>query len=520
MEKPIQIDEDRNVGLRIEDPGKIWDQIKKGTQNLDGHSRGFVPVGPEMGNVGKDPEIKFIGGNLTFKVELYKNGKSFYGTFPTDDLEKEFLLHPEYELEGKNVYKFINGTRRKIAYVGGNGGEFFYISEDGEIKNEDDLDSKLTEAGKIFNLFARALHKEEGSTLLRDELIIRPKELLDMLEVHSYGERRGEKGSSIEKLIIHEKPDVEFEDIGGQDEAVNMCKRFAEQLHYPDVYALQGSEPPRGILLYGPQGTGKTMLAKAIANRAEANFLFVQASDVVGEGLYGQTETVVTSLFEEARKLVKKDGKHVIIFVDEADLILPKTSKNRHEATGRVVGIFAQEMDGVKTSGKITTILATNNPEEVDSKILSRMDEREAVPLPDAKGLVSILEIQLRLIEEKFNIKIARDNIDLDSIATIAFNQKLSGRDVKDILSNLNRKRGQLQLQKLTSSIDTGRIPVPEDVNRDNVIKEIVSRIKSGDTSEIEDLQLPPISEDELIDAFSNGKALLENRKKPLGFNP
>ena len=229
----------------------------------------------------------------------------------------------------------------------------------------------------------------------------------------------------------------------------------------------------------------------------------------------------MTKLFEEATRLAETDDKQVIIFVDEADLILPHSSgggSTRHESTGRVVGIFAQQMDGIRSSSKITTILATNNPERLDPKILSRMDEREEVSLPDAVDLKAILEIQLRKVEERFDIKIAREGIDLDKISKVAFEQKLSGRDVRDILGNLNRKRGQLQLAKIVDAINTDQISIPEDVDQKKVIRQLVERIKSGDVSGIEYLQLGPISEETLMETFKSGKALLESKKKRIGF--
>lgn len=520
--KEAPVTDEKHLVVKIENPSVLWERIKDGTQNLQSHSSGFVKAGPDLGNVGKTPEIKFVNGALTFKLDITKpDGSGFYRT----SLEKlpEFIDKLQgYAVEGGNVYKFDGEKRSRVAYRGTNG-EFIFQSEKGEVKKAEDLETKMQEAGQLLDAFVNALYKGEGLELPKDELIIRPDELDEMEEVRRYRGNESKNGASLESLILKDKPDVSFEEIGGQDKAVETCKRFSEQLAYPDVFRLQGSEPPRGILLWGPPGTGKTMLAKAIAAESEATFLHVQAGDVVGEGLYGQTEGVVTGLFSEAKKIAQETGQRVIIFVDEADVILPGKQKEgggvRHESTGRVVGIFAQEMDGIRSSKEITTILATNDPRDLDPKILSRMDESEEVPLPDAKGLEKIFKIHLARTEKEFNIKIARDDFDLGDIAKIAEEQKLSGRDVKDILGVLLRKRGQIQLVKIQEAIKTSRIPVPEGVKESQVIANISERLRSGETSGLEDLMLSPMSENDLKEIIVDSKNLLKSKAtRRMGF--
>jgi SpoVK/Ycf46/Vps4 family AAA+-type ATPase len=421
------------------------------------------------------------------------------------------------------VYK-VDGEKQTRVAFSDSSSSFFYQTEKGEIKNSTDLENQLKSAAEIFSAFVKAQYKKNEFQLPEnDVLVIRPDELVEMEEIRTFKSGATKQESSADRLIIKEKPNVSFEDIGGQDKAVETCKRFSEQLAYPEVFRLQGSEPPRGILLWGPPGTGKTMLAKAIAAESNATFLQVQAGDVVGEGLYGQTEGVVTELFSEAKKITQETGRRVIIFVDEADLILPGKQKEgggaRHEATGRVVGIFSQEMDGIRSSKEITTILATNDPKDLDPKILSRMDESEEVPLPDAKGLERIFEIHLARTEKEFNIRIARDGFDLTNISKLSEEQKLSGRDVKDILGILLRKRGQMQLAKIREAIKTARIPVPDGVNESQVITNVAERLKSGDLVGLEDLQLNPVSESDLKEVITDSKNLLKSKAvRKMGF--
>ena len=177
-----------------------------------------------------------------------------------------------------------------------------------------------------------------------------------------------------------------------------------------------------------------------------------------------------------------------------------------------------KEMDGVKVSKKITVILATNDPKELDPKILSRMDEREEVALPDAKGLFSIIQIHLKQMEKKFNIEVQKDKLNLDEISVKAYELKLSGRDVRDILGILNRKRGQLQLNKIMDAIKNGRIPTVEGLDETDIVKNVVSRIKQRNVEGIEDLVLPPIANDELMESFIRGKTAIEDKKRKMGF--
>jgi hypothetical protein len=326
---------------------------------------GFVVCGPELGNLGGSPLLRIINNRLTIKIGLRKmGGGAFYQAIPTESLQAKMTqVLPELVADGVNIYTNTYNKKERIAYKNTDG-DFVYEPTSAGVTNAEDLQRHLELASKIYIGYATAFYEDAKLTVPQDTLSFTPK-VLEVFEHISHNKSKPES-NGIKDMLVTKKPDARFEDVGGQINAVNTCRRFAEQLKYPDVYALQGSEPPRGILLWGPQGTGKTLLAKAIANEAEANFIHIQASDLAGQGLYGQVENVVTEIFSEARKLATDSRKHVIIYVDEGDLLLPKKTgvgaAGRHEATGKTVGIFAQAMDGIASSRDITVIISTNEP--------------------------------------------------------------------------------------------------------------------------------------------------------------
>ena len=188
-------------------------------------------------------------------------------------------------------------------------------------------------------------------------------------------------GNDLEDLVMREKPDVKWSEVIGLDDAKGALR---ESIVYPskrpDLFPLGW---PRGMLLYGPPGTGKTMLAAATANELDGYFINVDAASMMSKWL-GEAEKNVSKLFNMARKYNEKEGKPVILFIDEVDSLLGDRSS---EVGGeiRAKNQFLSELDGVNGKGKETmmyVIGATNKPWSLDEPFLRRFQKRIYVSLP------------------------------------------------------------------------------------------------------------------------------------------
>lgn len=257
-----------------------------------------------------------------------------------------------------------------------------------------------------------------------------------------------------QSIVVEDRPDVSFEDIAGQDSAVQEAKNLARILARRDeIEKMYGPKlVPRGILFYGPPGGGKTMIAKALANEANAGFVMVRATDLASKW-YGDSEKFAKGIFEIAREQADERG-HCILYIDEVDSILPpRTSGNTHEVTQRVVSTFLQEIDGLTTeAGQITIVASTNIPENVDPAFLSRMTSWIEVPLPAADGRAKILDTHF----QKRAKEVGRDSfldssVDLNEIAQHI--EGLSGRDIADLVQIV-------LLKKALNSLDHEYAPV------------------------------------------------------------
>ncbi|KAG8922265.1 mitochondrial dynamin GTPase Msp1 [Tulasnella sp. 418] len=227
--------------------------------------------------------------------------------------------------------------------------------------------------------------------------------------------------------VIH--PDdinLKFTDVGGLDSIVSSLRETViYPLLYPDLFTSKSNliSAPKGVLLYGPPGCGKTMLAKAMAKESGATFINITASSLQDKW-FGESNRLVSGLFSLARKLQPS-----IIFIDEIDSFLRERTKSDHEVTATMKAEFMTLWDGL-ASGENTRILvmgATNRPMDIDQAILRRMPKRFAVKLPDLQQRIRILE--LMLVNTPLSPSV--------SIETIARRTEgLSGSDLKEVCRN------------------------------------------------------------------------------------
>jgi SpoVK/Ycf46/Vps4 family AAA+-type ATPase len=228
--------------------------------------------------------------------------------------------------------------------------------------------------------------------------------------------------ASYDELVLQEKPNVNWNQVVGLDTAKKAIKEaIVYPVERPDLFPLGW---PRGILLFGPPGCGKTLMAAAVATEIDAAFVSVDAASVMSKWL-GEAERNVAKLFNQARNTAK-NGRPAILFIDELDSLIGMHS-NEVGGETRVRNQFLKEMDGVMDKGKklhVYVIGATNKPWALDWPFIRRFQKRIMVPLPDYDARLHML----KLYTEHLNLS---PKMDLDEFARLAAG--FSGSDIRDI---------------------------------------------------------------------------------------
>lgn len=239
-----------------------------------------------------------------------------------------------------------------------------------------------------------------------------------------------------------------YEEIGGLDEEIRRLREIIElPLRHPEIFQKLGVEAPNGVLLYGPPGCGKTLLARALANECEANFYSMNGPEIMNK-YYGETEGKLRDIFREAR-----ENAPSIIFVDEIDALAPRREEAFGDVEKRVVAQLLALMDGVSERGDVVVIGATNRPESIDPALRrpGRFDREVQVGVPNSEARLEILHIHTR------GMPLSSD-VELDKMA-----QELYGYTGADLRA-LCREAGLKALRRFVPDIDVESDRVPSDL--------------------------------------------------------
>lgn len=232
-------------------------------------------------------------------------------------------------------------------------------------------------------------------------------------------------GKSNAKVYVKSSDGIKFSDVEGVDEAEENLREIVDYLNDPNKYKEIGASMPKGILLVGPPGTGKTMLAKAVAGEADVDFFSISGSEFV-EMFVGMGASKVRDLFKQA-----KEKAPCIVFIDEIDAIGQKRSSGMsgsNDEREQTLNQLLTEMDGFEGNSGVIILAATNRPESLDPALTrpGRFDRRVPVELPDLKGREAILRVHSK------KIKIAKD-IDFEKVARMA--SGASGAELANIIN-------------------------------------------------------------------------------------
>ena len=231
-------------------------------------------------------------------------------------------------------------------------------------------------------------------------------------------------GKSNAKVYVKSTQGIKFSDVEGVDEAEESLQEIVDYLHNPEKYKEIGAEMPKGLLLVGPPGTGKTMLAKAVAGEADVPFFSISGSEFV-EMFVGMGASKVRDLFKQA-----KEKAPCIVFIDEIDAIGKKRDGHvgGNDEREQTLNQLLTEMDGFEGNNGVIILAATNRPESLDPALTrpGRFDRRVPVELPDLKGREAILRVHARKIK-------VEDNVDYTQVARMA--SGASGAELANIVN-------------------------------------------------------------------------------------
>ncbi|WP_305097334.1 CDC48 family AAA ATPase [Croceibacterium aestuarii] len=297
---------------------------------------------------------------------------------------------------------------------------------------------------------------------------------------------------------------INYDDVGGMEETIKQLREMVElPLRYPELFTRLGVDPPKGVLLHGPPGTGKTRLAQAVANESDAEFFTINGPEIMGSA-YGESEKRLREVFEEAER-----SQPAIVFIDEIDSIAPKRQNVSGEAEKRLVAQLLTLMDGLQSRTNLVVIAATNRPDAIDEALRrpGRFDREIVIGVPDEGGRREILAIHTRGMP-------LGEGVDLTELARSTHG--FVGAD----LAALAREAAIEAVRRIMPRLDLEAREIPADVLEDlqvekNDFREALKRVQPSAMREVM-VQAPKVGWADIAGVDEAEERLREGVELPL----
>ena len=398
--------------------------------------KGIARLDPELMNIIgiKTGDIALVTGNKKTAVKIYPG--------PMEDSNRGIIR--------------LDGSTRRNAGIS--------LDERVDVKK-----AETKEAEKITFSPTEELRLQGGEDYLAQALVGRSFAKGDVLSLNIMGNKMDLVVTSFSptaeaavmtastKVKINDKPvskenmdipKVSYDDVGGLGDVIGQIREMVElPLKHPELFKRLGIEAPKGVLLHGPPGTGKTMLAKAVAGETSSNFVSIGGPEIMSK-FYGESEGKLREIFKDA-----EENSPSIIFIDEIDSIAPKRNEVQGEEERRIVAQLLSLMDGLNSRGKVVVIGATNRPNSIDEALRrpGRFDREIEIGVPDRHGRMEILQIHTR------GMPLASD-VDLGHIA-----DKTHGYVGAD-LAALCREAAMAALRRVLPDVNVDDETIPSEV--------------------------------------------------------
>lgn len=430
--------------VRIENPDLIFKAIQEKTSYSElGRSNLALPLkGLSVSFVSNSERYK-LTNNVSLENYETKIPESFskkiiekYSDYSVIDLGKSFQI----KTKNDNIFEFENNKNIP----------FFQITTENQCNDKEKFKTTIDDFAKINEIIINELYDSFGIEKPKNTLILRaplfpPKgDEKTSLNINIGGGNQklddGLSEEQIRNLVIIEKPNITFEDIGGINKAIKETRKIAFALENPKIYQQWGTAPAKGILLHGLPGTGKTLLAKALAHETKAEFININISDIQSKW-YGESQKNIDNIFKYCKQ--NKDRKFIIFF-DEMDALF-RDREGAHEASVSTIAVLLSNIDGISSANNVVIVGATNRKDAIDKAFLrsGRLDRLVEVPLPDAEGRKKIFDIHIKKAE-----KLSERNLFTDIVwdDILKKTEKLSGADIAEIIRRaLEEKIEQIQ---------------------------------------------------------------------------